>query len=119
MSEIADKLREQSLGIETSDGNCVAIPEDIHELMIECVELLSDSIKTADHPVGSVPEDAHVKRLGDQIGYGALMDSARRCWRQKLKLDGIDGGEFTVGHCHATVENVLAALNQALNKGTK
>lgn len=42
-----------------------------------------------------------VMRLGEQIGFGNLMDLARDAWRDVLARDwpGCEGGEFQVGPC--------------------
>ncbi len=44
-----------------------------------------------------------VRRLGDQIGYGRLMQLAEQEWRRKLEAQGLAGGEHTVGPCRATL----------------
>ena len=62
-----------------------------------------------------------IKALGDRIGYGALMSSASRSWREAIRPRALEGGEFVAGPCHATVVSTLkqlrAALAQAQNGG--
>ena len=48
-------------------------------------------------------EDELIRDLCERIGYGAVMDSAARLWRQKDPL-----GAFTIGPCVATVQAALA-----------
>jgi hypothetical protein len=48
-------------------------------------------------------EDARVRDLGIQIGYGAMMSSAAHLW---AKL--VHGGEFVVGECATTLRVFLA-----------
>jgi len=48
------------------------------------------------------PEDPQVRELCEQVGYGAVMDSAARQWREKDPI-----GAFTVGPCVATVQAAL------------
>ena len=44
-------------------------------------------------------EEQLVRRLGDAIGYGRVMQLAEQLWREKLKPDGLEGGEHTTGPC--------------------
>lgn len=45
-------------------------------------------------------EEAAVRRLGDAIGYGRMMQLAEQIWRAKLVADGLPpGGEITTGPC--------------------
>jgi len=46
-------------------------------------------------------EHEAVQTLGDQIGYGRLMQLGEQIWRERLLGDGIPGGEHTVGPCAA------------------
>jgi hypothetical protein len=46
-------------------------------------------------------EEAKVQELGDKIGYGRIMQLAQELWRNKLALEGMAGGELTVGPCAA------------------
>jgi hypothetical protein len=46
-------------------------------------------------------EEAAVKRLGDQIGYGRLMQAAEKVWREINAACGMHGGEHTTGPCAA------------------
>lgn len=40
-----------------------------------------------------------VRSLGDNIGYGNMMDLAQECWRDVLASDNLAGGEFAIGPC--------------------
>ena len=55
-----------------------------------------------------------IKALGDRIGYGALMSSASRSWREAIRPRALEGGEFVAGPCHATVVSTLKQLRAAL-----
>lgn len=44
-------------------------------------------------------EKAQVFKIGDNIGYGRLMQLAEICWRERLKEQGFEGGEFRSGPC--------------------
>lgn len=71
----------------------------------DLIELLERSLEVR---IIEVPEDNEVKALGERIGFGALLDSAVKGWHQNAKENGYPpGGAFTVGHCHATVENAI------------
>lgn len=62
----------------------------------------------------SAPEDARVRLLGEQIGFGALMDSANRMWRLYAIEKGHDGSEFIVGPCRKVHESWVAKATFAL-----
>lgn len=71
------------------------------------VEILERSLHVRDF---EAPEDAEVKKLGERIGFGALLDSAVKGWHESAKEKGYPpGGAFTVGYCHSTVESSLTA----------
>jgi hypothetical protein len=53
-----------------------------------------------------------VRELGERIGYGCLMSAAQYEWREKLKEQGLEGGEFAVGHCVAVYENEIKQLKK-------
>ena len=44
-------------------------------------------------------EEQAVERLGDEIGYGRLMQAAETVWRRKAIANGTPGGEHTTGPC--------------------
>jgi len=62
----------------------------------------------------SAPEDAMVRRLGEHIGFGALMDAASRMWRLVAIEKGLDGSEFTTGPCRAIKESWVAKAFAAM-----
>jgi len=45
-----------------------------------------------------------IKRIGDQIGYGRMMQLAQECWREVLIPQGLEGGEFQSGPCVGMTE---------------
>jgi hypothetical protein len=77
----------------------------------ECEEVFS----LVEHPKSVDPAYGdRVRRLGDEIGYGALMSSASASWRRYLASKSFAGAEFVAGPCQATVTNVLAQVRAAL-----
>lgn len=46
-------------------------------------------------------EENAVRQLGNEIGYGRMMQLAEQVWRKKLMADGLAGGEHTTGPCAA------------------
>lgn len=46
-------------------------------------------------------EEEAVRRLGDQIGYGRLMQAAETVWRAKAIAQNTPGSEYVVGCCGA------------------
>lgn len=62
----------------------------------------------------STPEDTVVDRLGNQIGFGALMDSASRMWAIRAAELGHPGSEFVTGPCRAVRDAWVKKAQQAL-----
>jgi len=63
------------------------------------------------------PDPAHherVKKLGLEIGFGALMSTASAGWREVLIPKGLSGGEFVSGPCKGTVDRTLRIIREAL-----
>ena len=50
----------------------------------------------------AVDEQA-IRTLGDQIGYGRIMQLANKVWREKAINQGTPGSEFVYGPCAAMV----------------
>ena len=50
-------------------------------------------------PSSEEVEKRIVQEVASQLGYGHLMSLASSLWREKLKKDNLEGGEFTVGPC--------------------
>lgn len=48
-------------------------------------------------------EYRQVQELGSRIGYGNLMHTASREWRDNLQERGLEGGEFAVWPCVSMV----------------
>lgn len=53
-----------------------------------------------------------VKKLGEQLGYGRIMQLCEELWRDEIKSTAHEGGEFTIGcdsamldECDCTVSN--------------
>lgn len=66
-------------------------------------------------PPLDLPNYDAVDALGAAIGYGALMSSAERAWRDKLTSTNMPaGGEHVAGPCRSTVESCLANIRAAL-----
>lgn len=78
----------------------------LRESLEYTVELLQDSIDPGDF---TAPEDIDVLRLCEFWGYGAVMNSAARLYRDKDKE-----GAFTVGDCIVIVKDVIAKARAAL-----
>ena len=48
-------------------------------------------------------EEQEVRRLGEAIGYGRLMQLAEQIWSEKAKEQGTPGSEHTTGPCAAFI----------------
>lgn len=84
------------------------------EALTDCV----DTLALVERPafVDPVYGD-EVKRLGDRIGYGALMSSASASWREAARSRGTpEGGEFVAGPCFATVVSTLRRARAAIEE---
>lgn len=73
---------------------------------------LQSWVESMKHTVNVLPPDpVYDALLAGASGYGALMTSASRLWRERLvEL----GGEFVVGPCRSTVERLLKLSRKAL-----
>lgn len=60
------------------------------------------------------PEDEEVRRLGERIGYGAVMSAASKTWASKAKRERLDGSQHTCGPCELTVTRTLETIDAAL-----
>ena len=81
----------------------------------EALREAENAFRLVEHPRSVDPlYGEEIQRLGDRIGYGALMSSASASWRARLAVDGIEGGEFVSGPCHGTVVHVLGLIRSAL-----
>lgn len=59
--------------------------------------------------------DPYVMVLGDRVGFGAMMSSASRIWRERLVSKGYPaGGEFVGSPCRSDVEAALKTIEAAL-----
>jgi hypothetical protein len=54
-------------------------------------------------PQTTIYKEAAVRQLGEDIGYGRVMQAAEKMWREKLSATGHEGGELTTGPCAAFV----------------
>lgn len=65
------------------------------------------------------PEDPMILALCERIGFGAVMDSAARQWRNSPSHDGIGAiSAHTTGACVGTVRKTVALVRSALrNRG--
>ena len=120
----------------SENGCCYAAQEDAAEALAEAIRALpiaptdterklalagealreaENAFRLVEHPRSVDPlYGEEIQRLGDRIGYGALMSSASASWRARLAVDGIEGGEFVSGPCHGTVVHVLGLIRSAL-----
>lgn len=61
------------------------------------------------------PEDVRVGKIGDEIGFGALMSAASKTWADRLRAGGDPGGsQHTCGPCEVTVQKALAEIDRVL-----
>lgn len=84
----------------------IAVPKDLWEEICEIFELMRP------HAFADPVHHERVKRLGQEIGFGALMASASAGWREVTE---VKGSEFHAGPCQMTIDALLARLD-AFNK---
>jgi hypothetical protein len=72
---------------------------------LELLELVEMSVASREGICAE--EDGIVLRVCQKYGFGAVIDSAARQWR-----DRDPNGAFTVGHCVATVQKALAKVRR-------
>lgn len=84
----------------------------LREALEETEEVLALSENT---PFPDPAYHDEVKRLGRRIGFGALMSTAERAWREVAEERGNPaGGEFVSGPCRVTLDNLLSQVRAAL-----
>lgn len=88
----------------------VAVPRKLIESAIREYRLAESDQRA----MMNCSEDYEVSRIGERIGFGALMDSAARMWRRR---NG-ESGAFLVGSCIGLVRPVVAALSALLEVKT-
>lgn len=113
-SGIQRKLRPSQIAAEilADDAVATALSSDnalLREALIEAREALA--LGAAVPPVDQENREA-VIRLGERIGYGALMATASVEWRSRL--GELEGGEFCSGPCRSTAEDAIAKIDAAL-----
>lgn len=94
-----------------------ALQDEVDRLRGILIEALEPGVFGLQDRSGiSAPEDFRVLALGEEIGFGALMDSAQRMWKRVAREIGHPGSEFTIGCCAATHQNWIARAQEALAK---
>lgn len=87
-------------------------PEASLATMREALEELVDTLTPASYP--AMKDPAHhdeIKRLGDRIGYGALMAGASAAWREATPHKG---SEFVAGPCYSVLKADYDRARRAL-----
>lgn len=69
---------------------------------------------TTGRHVRTAPEYAIVKRIGSEVGYGALMSAASAAWAEKFDGTPQAGAQHTSGPAERTVQRALAAIDRVL-----
>jgi hypothetical protein len=85
----------------------------------EIVDLLTDIREQLAQTAGVPPPDPRldpiVKQIGGELGFGAMMCSASRMWRDVLSKSGTSGGEFVSGQCRTTVVKTIVKIDAQLS----
>jgi len=55
-----------------------------------------------------------VTRLGEQIGFGAMMAIAERVWRERVEKQGLAGSEFVQGPTRFMFDRMMEQVDAAL-----
>ena len=69
---------------------------------------------TTGRHVRSAPEYAIVRRIGSEMGYGALMSAASASWAEMFDGTPQRGAQHTCGPCERTVEMALDRIDAVL-----
>ena len=59
--------------------------------------------------------DKRVMALGEEIGYGYVMQQCSSMWRERLEQSDMAGGEFNVGDCVLTIARSLSLHTDLMN----
>lgn len=77
----------------------------------ELIDLQDSALSLKPRAQGiNAPEDATIRRLCEQVGYGAVMDSAARSWFLKCPVSC-----HTTYHCYSVVEMETEKAKAALD----
>lgn len=92
--------------------------ERLREALVECVDALELSDPEGHRAAHiAAPEDPAVKDLCERHGFGAVMDSAARQWRNHPAYDNIGRvSAYTTGACVGTVQKCLKQARAALKE---
>lgn len=112
--------RRENCAVKAKEGGTATIAR-LHRENAELRAALDEAEQTlrlVEHPSFEDPVNGdEVRRLGDRIGFGALMSSAQAAWRRRLQEHGGPvGGEFVSGPCYSTVTNTLRKIRAALRR---
>ncbi len=100
----------------TSERNALAMKLEAARVVLrECEEVLELTDPSGQRLCIHAFEDAEVYQLCERVGYGAVMDSAARQWRQKPTRNGGESGAFVTGPCIGTVQSTLKRIAAVLN----
>lgn len=85
------------------------IEKSAFDELMRIAEEMAEALQLGDSTTYPDPQHQEVvSRLGEQIGFGALMHSANYGWQQYLKKRGMPpGSEFVYGPCKSTRDSVL------------
>lgn len=111
----ATELRRHARAVLDAHDAAVAERDALRALLADIRESLGHVV-ARDRVVDPVYDPA-VARLSASLGgggYGAIMDAAARLWRSR---EEIQGAEFVVGPCRATVDRWITAIDAALAGG--
>lgn len=86
------------------------------EALQEAVDVMALNEHT---PIRDPQHHERVRALGSEIGFGALMCTAEKAWREALAIQGMEGGEFVAGPCRSTLMKCLAQARASLSPETR
>lgn len=92
---------------------CEKSPKNQVLALVDAARDAGDVLESASRAAFLDPNyNEEIKRIGERIGYGALMSGASVLWRESL--GELAGAEFAVGPCVSQVQSRLVRLDDAL-----
>ena len=88
-----------------SEASAVEVLREARDVLALC---------TTGRHVRTAPEYAIVKRIGSEMGYGALMSAATAAWAEMFDGTPQAGAQHTSGPAECTVQRTLAAIDRVL-----
>lgn len=112
--ELCELLNNKAKVITYKDTEILRLRELLKEVMDDAERLTKSLV--IENKLPHEYWDERVKTLGEEIGFGYVMQQCSSMWREKLEQSDMAGGEFNVGDCVLTITRSLTLHNALMEK---